>query len=208
MRFFEDLYSQHKRPYGDGPSPVVVSLVELLEEGSKVLDIGCGTGRDCIYMAKKGMKVTGVDVSMRGIMAAQMWAREEGVEAEFLKKDLIESRLPEKEFNAIVCVNTLEYIDGRKRLRAAHEVYRMAAEGAHLAFMGRSTDDLDLRKGKDLGDNTWEVMMGLPIHFFTDRELKSMFPDFETQRVEVVTVNEPLPEPVDHRYWLFMGQRP
>lgn len=39
-------------------------------ENSCVLDLGCGKGRHAIYLNKKGLNVTGIDLSVRNISAA------------------------------------------------------------------------------------------------------------------------------------------
>jgi|GEM_PF-2695394 len=213
MRYFEDVYSVNPRPYGDGPSEAAKLLSTYLTKGKTdhtptVLDLGCGYGRDCIYMAKQGFDVTGIDTSRRGILTAQVWSRKEGLDIKLMTKDLMETGLPEKSFDGILCVGVLEYLDPRRRPKVGHEIWRMARQAGTLALLCRATDDTDLGKGKDLGDNSWEVKMGLQVHFFTEREIRSLFPDFETKKFEVVTIHEDLPEPKDHRYWFFLGQRP
>jgi len=213
MRYFEDVYSAKPRPYGDGPSEAAKVLAEHLAKvkpGAKptVLDLGCGYGRDCIYMAKQGCEVTGVDTSRRGVLTGQLWAKQEGLDVRFMTKDIFDTGIPDKTFDGILCVGVLEFIDIRWRPKIGHEIWRMAQQGGSIGIMARSTDDPDLGKGKDMGDNTWEVKMGLQVHFYTERELKAMFPDFERLKFEVRTVHEDFPEPIDRKYWLILGQRP
>jgi SAM-dependent methyltransferase len=47
-----------------------------LIEGAEVLDLACGKGRHAVYMAKKGLNVTGYDLSPSNISEANKWAHE------------------------------------------------------------------------------------------------------------------------------------
>ena len=207
------MYSANPRPWGDGPSEPAKLLAEHLTnrmpgQRAKVIDLGCGYGRDCIYLAKHDCDVTGVDTSRRGILTAQLWARQESVDIRFMTKDIMETGIAEKSFDGILCSSVLEYMNPRRRPKVGHEIWRLARQGGTIALLCRATDDPELGKGKDLGDNTWEVRPGLQVHFYTEREIRSLLPDFDRQRFEVITVHEDLPSPMDRRYWLLLGQRP
>jgi 2-polyprenyl-3-methyl-5-hydroxy-6-metoxy-1,4-benzoquinol methylase len=52
-----------------------------------ILDIGCGTGRHAIELAKRGYAVTGVDLSDAQLNNAKQKASEAGVKVNFFKKD-------------------------------------------------------------------------------------------------------------------------
>lgn len=63
-----DYYSTHYKQYHDktfhlDPSRFLSSFAENLEPGTHVLDIGCGSGRDLLWLAKKGFRATGFEGS-------------------------------------------------------------------------------------------------------------------------------------------------
>jgi 2-polyprenyl-3-methyl-5-hydroxy-6-metoxy-1,4-benzoquinol methylase len=65
-----------------GPDQEALSL---LKSGMRVLDVGCGAGRHCLYLQERGVNVTGIDVSpmglevckLRGVKDARLMAFEE-----------------------------------------------------------------------------------------------------------------------------------
>jgi SAM-dependent methyltransferase len=61
---------------------------EILRDTSlKILDIGCGTGRHSIELAKRGYQITGVDLSESQLKRAREKAEEAGVTIDFQKQD-------------------------------------------------------------------------------------------------------------------------
>ncbi|MBN2452921.1 MAG: class I SAM-dependent methyltransferase [Candidatus Omnitrophica bacterium] len=57
------------------------------DKSLKIIDIGCGTGRHAIELAKRGYTVTGVDLSESQIARAREKAKEAGVTIDFKKHD-------------------------------------------------------------------------------------------------------------------------
>ena len=53
----------------------------------RILDVGCGTGRHAIELAKRGYSVTGVDLSDSMLQQAMEKAHGEKVSVNFLKAD-------------------------------------------------------------------------------------------------------------------------
>ncbi|HHI00196.1 MAG TPA: class I SAM-dependent methyltransferase [Thermococcus litoralis] len=74
-----------------------------LPEGAKILDVGCGVGRHSIELAKRGYRVTGVDISRKMLEKAEERAQKEGVEVEFIKADATRFARDE-EFDAAICL--------------------------------------------------------------------------------------------------------
>ncbi len=57
------------------------------DRSSRILDIGCGTGRHSVELARRGYRVTAVDLSESMLARAREKAREAGVEVEFARAD-------------------------------------------------------------------------------------------------------------------------
>ncbi len=66
------------------PQPAFVELVKAGELNSgSVLDVGCGTGENALYLAGNGFSVTGVDLTSRAIAAARAKAAERKQRVDF-----------------------------------------------------------------------------------------------------------------------------
>ena len=94
---------------GELPSPFLVREMERIRRlapGLRALDIACGEGRNSIYLARQGFRVTGLDISDVGIAKGTQRASEAGVEVEFRQVDLEGYRLCER-FDLIINFNFL-----------------------------------------------------------------------------------------------------
>jgi SAM-dependent methyltransferase len=59
--------------------PVARQVSALLPPGARVLDLGCGEGRDSVFFAERGFDVTGVDIARSGLSKAERLACARGV---------------------------------------------------------------------------------------------------------------------------------
>ena len=54
----------------------------------RALDVGCGSGRDAVYLAKRGWRVTAVDFVDQALARARQRGDEEGVKVEWVRGDV------------------------------------------------------------------------------------------------------------------------
>jgi len=86
--------------------------------GRRILDVGTGTGRAAIALAKRGAIVTGVDASAEMLDVARRRGREEGAEVTFVRGDAHGLDFPDRSFDAVVCLRVLMHTpDWRASLR-------------------------------------------------------------------------------------------
>ncbi len=62
----------------------------------EILDLGCGTGRFAIELAKRGYRMTGLDITDEMLEVAQRNARKEDVKVRFIKGDIRNFQLKKK----------------------------------------------------------------------------------------------------------------
>ena len=101
----------------------------------RVLDLACGEGTFAVRMAKKGFKVTGVDISPHLLRLARERAKKENVNVEFLLQDM--RSLPfEEGYDLVTCwYDSLNYLLETEDLEKAFTgIYRALKRGGLFIF--------------------------------------------------------------------------
>jgi len=106
-----------------------------LEPGERVLDVGCGNGAVSLEAARAvnpGGKVTGLDLSAPMLEVARRRAKEEGIEADFVKGDA-QTHSFDRQFDAIVSRFGVMFFDDPRAAFA--NLAKAVAPGGRLCFV-------------------------------------------------------------------------
>lgn len=107
---WEEFFDAHAQVYEDNvftknTIPEVDFLLEVLslQQGSSILDVGCGTGRHSIELARRGYAVTGLDLSSEMLSRAADAARSAGVNVNWIRSDATKFSLSGK-YDGAICL--------------------------------------------------------------------------------------------------------
>lgn len=102
--------------WGLTPNRICYDIMKLLPpiKPYRVLDMGCGEGKDAVFFAKCGYAVTAFDISEQGIEKAKRLAEHNKVEVRLFRADLFDYR-PDTEYDIIFSSGVLHFVPGQQR---------------------------------------------------------------------------------------------
>ena len=117
-RDVESFLALASRVRGEAPAP------------RNALELGCGVGRLCLPLARRGVQVTGVDVAPSMLAAARARAAAEGLaNATFLPVEALDGLAPGS-FDFVLSYIVFQHIPPRQGERYLRQVLRLASHGA------------------------------------------------------------------------------
>ena len=125
---YNKLYGSTLQALGE-PTQVFVDFFERTsEEAMWVLDVGCGQGRDALFIARNGHSVVGVDLSPNGIRDMIEAAKKENLAIEGVVAD-ISTFDPAGEFDVVLIDRTLHMLPEKERLKLLARLLGAVANG-------------------------------------------------------------------------------
>jgi len=97
-----------------GLDPLEREIVERhVKPGGRILDIGCGAGREALGFARAGFRVVGIDVAPRMIELARANALREGLDITFRVQSVTELDEPPGSFDGAYWAASYHHVPGR-----------------------------------------------------------------------------------------------
>jgi ubiquinone/menaquinone biosynthesis C-methylase UbiE len=133
---FEWAYQNGVPPWDIGrPQPVILRLAEQGLIAGDVIDVGCGTGENALYLASRGLEVVGVDAAPTAIARAQEKARLQGSAATFLVADALELQALGRTFDVAIDCGLFHTFSDADRTRFEGSLHRTLRVGARYVLL-------------------------------------------------------------------------
>ena len=138
--WFEDLFDEryllyYEEAFRQGAAEEEIEFIDralALEDEGTIVDLGCGFGRHAIPLARRGYRVTGVDLSERLLQVARELGKKLDATVQWVRQDMRElSDLGP--FDACVCLyTTFGYFSEEQNAQVLERVHAVLRPGGRL----------------------------------------------------------------------------
>ncbi|MEJ2267898.1 MAG: class I SAM-dependent methyltransferase [Nanoarchaeota archaeon] len=122
INFYEKIANDYSKSWDD-IEIIKRELNFFLEfiKGKKILDIGCGHGRDCKYFSEKGFETIGIDLSENFLKIA----KKKSPLSKFAKMDMRKLNFPKESFDGLWVCSSFLHIPQKNNKETMKEFYRV-----------------------------------------------------------------------------------
>jgi SAM-dependent methyltransferase len=117
------------------PQPAIMRLAETGQITGWVLDIGCGTGENLLYLAERGFVAMGIDGAPTAIEKARAKANRRGLNAQFEVADALNLSIPTRQFDTVIDSGLFHVFSDEDRPRFTESLGRVIRLGGVYFLM-------------------------------------------------------------------------
>ncbi|MDM5250782.1 class I SAM-dependent methyltransferase [Lysinibacillus sp. G4S2] len=182
QNFWNEFYDQtfKKIPFFvNKPDENLVSYFEnKIIQPREVLELGCGPGRNAIYLAKQGCSVVGVDISDKALQWAQKRVDEANVNVDLMCANIFELDLQEESFDFIYDSGCFHHIAPHRRVTYIELVHKLLKPNGYFALC--SFEEHGAYGGSAISDEEVYIKRSLAGGLgYTKNQLREIFQSLE-----------------------------
>ena len=169
-----DSWYQSRPDYFSGPSDgLVKALREYCVRPCSALDLGCGQGRNALWLASEGFDVDAIDISEAAINDVRRVANSRGLHINARVADAANCNLGENQYGLIVAQTTLNHLEPQVIPKCCASISKALQVGGFLYCVVFTTQDPGFTSAEDMKSECADFVK----YYFSPGELKARFQD-------------------------------
>lgn len=155
--------------WGDEPNKLLLKVVNLVKAKSEFLDLGCGQGRDSLFMLQKGFKVTAIDKSKKDIKIIKEFIQTNNLpisKIDLFCKDIKNFKIEKNKYTIINAFNSLHFLLKKDALKFIEEIKKNIKDDGYIIISCFKAGNPSYKET----NNTC---------YFESQELRKIFFDFD-----------------------------
>ncbi|TFG69632.1 MAG: class I SAM-dependent methyltransferase [Methanomassiliicoccus sp.] len=207
-------YVLNRRPWGNNPSELALIAaahlreLPLLAKKPRIIDIGCGYGRDTFYLSDQlGLPVLGIDNSETAIGAAMSATSKGRTNVSFTCQDFRD--IKDEFFGVCFASNLYHLLNHSDRKEFQRKIQSLMGDGSLLFLNALSVNDREeYGKGAPVPGDVNSFVGDKYLHFFTRRELLDDFWFLDVRELYEHSYDEPHENGPTHHHmsWILIGE--
>ncbi len=176
LGYWNELYSKENY-FGTGQTILANSAKELIDKHSiqKILELGCGQGRDSIFFAKYGYDVTATDISENAINFVETIKNKHNLKNLNLFIHDIEKSFGflDKKFDLVYSNLALQFFDLSQLNDIFSSIHKIMNKNSFFLFSTKKSGDKYFNFGNKISDYAFEYK-GITRFFFESNKIKDI----------------------------------
>ena len=132
--------------FGTVPNAFLAAQASRLKPGQRALCVADGEGRNSVWLARQGLRVTAFDISPVGVDKARKLAAGAGVTVDYQVSDVAQWAWPEAAFEVVAAI-FVQFADPELRALMFARMLRALAPGGLLLVQGYTPRQLEYKTG-------------------------------------------------------------
>lgn len=137
---YDSAYEKDEAVFGSKESHLLKKCAEAIPDGSRVLDLGIGQGRNALPLARRGCQVTGIDTSRVSVDTVNRLAASEDLPLEAILQDFLRYE-PERSFDVVLCFGLMQMLDLQGCASLIERLHHWTRPGGALFLTAWHMDD-------------------------------------------------------------------
>lgn len=154
---YDALYKEMPSALGPPSADVVRFFSGFEDQSLTVLDIGCGQGRDALYLGRLGHRVSGVDLSPSGIADLNAEAMRDGLPVTGQVADVRTVEVPGL-FDVILFDRTLHMLSKSDQLRTLTRLIDQISANGWVVILDERSNLDGFKSVFKIGPEDWQIV--------------------------------------------------